>query len=286
MAENQPTAEKHRRNDEVDGWLAALSLQFQYINDKTCMLPQRRLGPLTVQRPFYPEGDVCHAYVLHPPGGVVGGDQLQLELDVRAGAHALVTTPGAGKFYRSAGKIAILKQDLKVSSEAVLEFLPQESIYFPASQLSSMLHINVAKNAKFAGWEIHCFGLPANDKDFNEGRVQLNTELKVDGRLLMHDRLNIDSFERGRTSGLQGHRVFGSFVIYSQAIDKSLLDVLQAAQPDSGISGVSRVEDALIVVRYLGNSTEHAHSYFRSLWQKSRPAALGRDACEPRIWNT
>jgi len=269
-----------------EGWQAALKLSLQVIDGRTCLFPQQRIGPLTVQRPFYPEGEVCHVYVLHPPGGVVGGDQLKLDIDARSGAQGLITTPGAGKFYRSAGKTAGLQQNFNVSGNAVLEFLPLGNIYFPAAELSSKVLVNLDEDAKFAGWEIHCFGLPANDEDFTAGNVLLNTELRVDGKLLLHERLNIDSLEQARFCGLQGNRVYGSFIIYSQAIDKSLLETLQSLQPESGIAGVSRLESELIVVRYLGDSTEHAHNYFRKLWQILRPDALGRQVCEPRIWNT
>ena len=60
-------------------------------------------GPLRVQRPFYPaneQADECHVYLLHPPGGFVGNDTLEIEGTLAAGTHVLVTTPSAGKFYR------------------------------------------------------------------------------------------------------------------------------------------------------------------------------------------
>lgn len=274
------------QSKHADGWQAILELSLQKINGKTCLLPKQRLGPLTVQRPFYPEGDVCHVYVLHPPGGVVGGDRLKLAVNARPGSHGLITTPGAGKFYRSAGKTAQLQQQFNVAEDAVLEFLPLESIYFPATELSSKISVNLQVTSKFVSWEIHCFGLPVNNEDFTDGNVLLNTEVTVDGKLLLHDKLKIDSFELDRASGLRGNRVYGSFVVYSQMISDALLDTMQSLQVESGIAGVSRVEPGLLVARYLGDSTEHAQIYFRKLWQMLRPIALGLDACAPRIWNT
>lgn len=273
-------------NNHADGWQALLELSLQKINGKTCLLPQQRLGPLTVQRPFYPEGEVCHVYVLHPPGGVVGGDRLKLAINARPGSHGLVTTPGASKFYRSAGKTAQLHQQFNVAEDAMLEFLPLESIYFPATELTSKICVNLHATAKFAAWEIHCFGLPTNNEDFTAGNVLLNTELIIDGKLLIHDKLKIDSFEQNRVSGLRGNRVYGSFVIYSQLITGALLGSLQSLQAESGMAGVTCVEPGVLVARYLGDSTEHAQTYFRKLWQILRPAALGLEACVPRIWNT
>ncbi len=268
------------------GWLASLELQLQAINGKTCLLPQARIGPLTVQRPFYPEGDVCHVYVLHPPGGVVGGDQINLHVNVLPDAHGLITTPGASKYYRSAGDTACLQQKFHVSANATLEFLPQESIYFPATQLSAKFLVELDAEAKFVGWEVHSFGLPANNEKFDAGKVVLGTELRLAGKLLLHDKLTIDAYEMNRLSGLRGYPVYGNFVVYSSAINSSLLTSLQSITAGQGNCGVSRVEDDLIVARYLGDSSEAAHRYFRQLWKIIRPLALGLDACEPRIWNT
>ena len=280
------SAVKDVKPTSAEGWLASLDLRLQNINGKTCLIPKKRIGPLTVQRPFYPEADVCHVYVLHPPGGVVGGDQLKLEIDAGPDARGLITTPGASKFYRSGGKTAALEQNIHVSKSAVLEFLPQESIYFPASKLSAKFVVSLEQGARYAGWEIHSFGLPANNQDFDSGQVLLNTELRVDGKLLLHDKLKVDAIEQQRTCGLQGHRVYGSFIVYSKNINKALLDSLQAQSIETGLSGVSRVEPDLLVARYLGDSTEHALRYFKMLWQILRPVALGMEACAPRIWNT
>ena len=286
MAVGQLSSTLSLHHPQGDGWQAALSLRLEKINDKTCMLPQQRLGPLTVQRAFYPEGEVCHVYVLHPPGGVVGGDQLKLEVDVIAGAHGLITTPGASKFYRSAGKTASFLQKINLNGDASLEYFPLESIYFPATELSSKIIIDLDAESKFAGWEIHCFGLPSNNESFNRGKVLLNTELRVAGKLMLHDKLKVDAIEQDRVCGLRGNRVYGSFVVYSQALEKSLMERLQAVQLDKGLTGVSLVASGLLVVRYLGDSTEDAQAYFRKLWRIIRPVAMGLDVCEPRIWNT
>ena len=116
---------------QSSGWVADLSLGFQLIEGKTVLSHRERKGPLAVQRTFYPEGGVCHVYVLHPPGGVVGGDTLALKADLASQTEALITTPGATKFYRSAGSAAKQSQTLSLSTQACLEWFPQENIYFP-----------------------------------------------------------------------------------------------------------------------------------------------------------
>lgn len=112
------------------GWLADIALRYELKRGKTCLTEKRHLGPLMVQRPFYPEQGVAHTYLLHPPGGVVGGDTLSININVQPYAHALLTTPGATKFYRSAGGTASQTQTLTVAQEGFLEWLPQENIFF------------------------------------------------------------------------------------------------------------------------------------------------------------
>ncbi len=74
------------------GWKASLDLTFIDRGDKTVLKHRSQQGPLAIQRPLYPEGNPCHTYLLHPPGGVVGGDTLQISVHAIQGAKSLITT--------------------------------------------------------------------------------------------------------------------------------------------------------------------------------------------------
>ncbi len=129
-----------------------------------------------IQKPFYPEGDPCHVYVVHPPGGVVGGDQLRVDAEVEAGAHALITTPAATKFYRSAQRASSQLQELRAAG-ATLEWLPQENIFFPGAETHTATRVHIDADSKFIGWEIACLGLPARGEPFDKGSLKLDLEL-------------------------------------------------------------------------------------------------------------
>src|SRR5215217_4163225 len=74
-------------------------------------------GPLRILQSIWPEGDaVCHNVLVHPPGGLVGGDTLQVEVSAQEGGHGVVTTPGASRFYRSDGEPAL--QDVRIQVQA------------------------------------------------------------------------------------------------------------------------------------------------------------------------
>jgi ABC-type multidrug transport system fused ATPase/permease subunit len=113
--EADPSSDHERTERAAGGWLGRLDLELAVRAGRTVLARKRQVGPLTVQRLFYPEASNCHLYLLHPHGGVVGGDRLEIELDVGAGASVLLTTPGAAKLYRSTGALACVQQRLKIA---------------------------------------------------------------------------------------------------------------------------------------------------------------------------
>lgn len=274
---------------DADGWLGELSLDFEQRGAASVLTHRRHRGPLTVQRPFYPEGPaVCQVTLLHPPGGVVGGDRLHLTATLAAGAQALITTPAAAKIYRSAGPIAVQQQDLQIATGAALEWLPQETILFSGARLHSCTRIELSPGAGFLGWEITCLGRPHCAERFETGAGTIALELWEAGEPLF--------IERGRYAGggdlltapwgLAGHPVAGTWL----ALDAppELTDPLRAALAqiaDPAHWGLSRLPRVL-VLRYRGPSAADARALFIHAWMLARPSMLGREARWPRIWAT
>lgn len=267
------------------GWQAELRLGFAQRSTKTVLASRSQRGPLAVQRPFYPEGEVCHAYVLHPPGGVVGGDQLQMHFQVAPNAHALLTTPGATKFYRSAGLPAQQHQHFHVT-QGCLEWLPQENIFFPGANTALHSTIHLDTTAQYLGWEIHCLGRPVIDEIFATGRALFKTALYRDGKPLLLERLLIaDETALHTAAGLRGQPVVATLLATPASTAVLELARTQCAELPIGQAGATLL-NSVLVVRYLGNSTAQAHRLFRAIWQTIRPLVTGRTATPPRIWNT
>lgn len=179
----------------AEGWGARLSLELARSAERTVLARKHQQGPLTVQRAFYPEGAPCHLYLLHPPGGVVGGDQLEIAAEVRPGAHALLTAPGAAKFYRSAGPLASLQQRLQVDDGAMLEWVPPESILFPGARVRQHSRVSLQGSARFIGWELVSLGRPVIGERFEGGMADLGLRIERDGRPLLTERLRFGSDE-------------------------------------------------------------------------------------------
>ena len=267
------------------GWHASLRLGFRRGPGRTILAERFRQGPLAVQRALYPEGGPCHVYLLHPPGGVAGGDTLDISARVAPGAEALVTTPGATKFYHSVGPVARQRQRLDIDG-GTLEWLPQENILFPGADAHLTTEVELKGDAKFIGWEIHCLGLPVVGERFESGRAVFGFSLLRDGLPLLHERLVVgNDRDLSAPAGLRGHPVVAT--LYATTVDNGVLEAAREAVPMEHRRqlGITLV-DGVLVARYLGGSTERARGLFVCLWETIRPAVLGRTACAPRIWNT
>lgn len=275
-----------RAESPATGWQAELRLAYREKEGRTILADNRHQGPLRVQQPLYAEDGVCHTYVLHPPGGVVGGDSLSLELAVRDSAHALVTTPGATKFYRSAGAGASQRQLLTVEEDGVLEWLPQENILFPGAQATIATEVHLAAGARFIGWEILCLGLPTRKEKFTPGRLHGTLSVHRAGRPLFIDRLRVEG-ERDLDgpAGLRGCPVVGTLL--AAGCDRARVEEVRAVIPAEvdGLVGATTMGE-LLVVRYLGHSTMAARAVFATVWARLRPSLIGLAALPPRIWAT
>jgi urease accessory protein len=270
-------------------WEARLALEYALRNGRTTLTGREHRGPLVVQKPFYPEGDaVCHGIVVHPPGGIAGGDSLGLDVSLAAGSAALLTTPGAGKWYKSSGRRARLSQRFNVATGAVLEWLPQASIVFDAARADTFTEVRLAGDALYLGWDIACMGRTAAGERFASGDLRQRTEVRQEGELLWLEQARLDGNDPMLASpaGLAGRTVSATFIAAGRDVPKALLtrcrDTATCSRGQAGITVMPR----LLLARYLGDSTEIAMDYFTALWSLLRPALTGRRAVPPRIWLT
>ncbi len=267
-------------------WRAWLDLSFEKGREKT-VLRRKHFGPLVIQRPFYPEGRVCHAYILHPPGGVVGGDRLSVNVNCGNGASGLITTPGANRFYGSDGRRAQQQQNISVG-DGCFEWLPMETIYFDNACVSQRLKINLCDSSRFIGWDISCFGRVAGDHFFKQGEVTNRIEVFRNNTPVLVDRLHVTGgSDLACLTGMQNSTVSGTMILTGvDMINKDMLELVRARLAGETEFAATVIEQ-LITVRYLGSNAEHARRVFTHVWCAVRPALMsGRPALMPRIWAT
>ncbi len=270
-------------------WQARLGLGYALRGTCTTLVRREHLGPLRVQRPFYPEGpEVCHTYLLHPPAGIAAGDRIEVSVSVEEGAHVLLTTPGAAKWYRSAGAWATQDVEIRVGKDASVEWLPQETILFHGARAITGLCVDLAPGATFLGWEITCLGRVAAGERFAAGHLRQQMQIVQAGICRWYERADLVGGSPLLTSpvGLRGCPISGLLLVAGGDAGNELIAACRAIGVEPGaLCGITTMPGVL-AVRYLGQSSECAMRYFRALWGVLRPAMLHRTACPPRIWNT
>jgi urease accessory protein len=271
-------------------WDARLSLGYALRGaGRSTLVHRLHRGPLRVQRDFYPEGlHTCHNIVVHPPGGIVGGDQLALEVNLAQSSAALLTTPGAGKWYRSAGMPASQHLQFTIGRGASLEWLPQETIVFNGAIAQMQTEIHLDTDARYLGWEILCLGRTARAETFQRGRLQQHTQLFQCGQRLWTEQAQLEGDDPVLHSalGLDGHPVCATLIAAGVDLQDDTLAALRAVTAGNDARcGVTRLP-RLTMARWLGDSSEQARHYCTNLWQVLRPAMRGVAAVVPRIWAT
>ena len=269
-------------------WRARLALAFERRAARSVLASREHDGPLVVQKPLYPEGDaVCHAIVVHPPAGVAGGDELVIGIEAREGSSALVTTPGAGKWYRSAGPWARQAVAIEARAASTVEWLPQETIVYDAALADISWEAHIARDARLIAWDVFCLGRTGSGEGFDRGQLRLAARLWRDGRLAWQERGRIEpgAAVAKSAAGLDGQPVFGTMIVAAPGIEDAWLAQCREVRARSGDVAVTRLPGVL-VARYRGASTEAARGYFTALWMRLREPVTGRAAVEPRIWRT
>lgn len=271
-------------------------LQLDYTHDgHTTGARDRHEGPLRVLQRLYPEGQgICHHVLVHPPGGIVGGDTLQIDARLTEGSHALITTPGATRFYRSAGPLALQQVHAQVAGGARLEWLPLETIAYTGCQVHNMLRFELAPGAEMIGWELLALGLPAAGQAFTRGSFLQQLSLPgvwlERGRIDAADALLLDS-----ALGWAGQRVLGTLWFGTgDALPRTRLDALleaareQLAQHASLAprAGVTAVNERVVVLRVLADRVEPAMAMLAGVRAAWRHLAWSLQANPPRVWRT
>jgi urease accessory protein len=274
-------------------WRGHLALSYARDGERT-VAHDRHHGPLRVLQRLYPEGPaVCHHVLVHPPGGIVGGDVLEIDVDLAAGSHALVTTPGASRFYRSAGDTA--RQDLRarVAADARLEWLPMETLAYDGCLAENRLRFDLAPGAEMIGWDVLALGLPAAGAPFQRGSFLQHLELP--GVWLERGRIDAaDQRLRDSPLGWAGHDTLATlWFAAGEPLPQVRRDALIASARDADAAwgeglqvGSTALHPQVVVLRALAHRVEPAMRLLVAVRAAWRRAAWQMAAEPPRVWRT
>lgn len=275
------------------GWHGHLKLDYRRTGERTTVHDTHN-GPLRVLQSLYPEGDaVCHNVLVHPPGGVVGGDVLAIDVGLQTGSHAFVTTPGATRFYRSLGEPGLQTLTARVAEGARFEWLPLETILYPDTLAENRMRFELAEGAEMMGWDVLALGLPASGQPYDRGRYTQSIELPgvwlERGRIDGHDTRLLQS-----PLGWAGHSVlatmwFAGGSALPAARREALLDTAReacAADPLRATAGCTSPHAEVVVLRALAHRVEPAMHLLVEVWRRWRKTAWALAGTPPRVWRT
>ena len=274
-------------------WHAQLDIDYQAASGRT-VAHHTHNGPLRVLQSLYPEGDmVCHNVLVHPPGGLVGGDTLDIKVTAGGAAHGLLTTPGATRFYRSGGKAAIQRTHLTLNDQARLEWLPLETLAFNDCLAENHLTLSLAPQAELLGWDVTAFGLPLAQQPFETG--QFLQRIEVPGVWLERGLIRAEDHRLMNSPlGLAGQRCMASlFFVAGSKLERNrraqALDVAREVIDKHELrlsAGATSPDGQVVIVRVLAPVVEPAMNLLRQVWMSWRQHFWAMPSTPPRIWST
>ncbi len=283
-------------SNTFEPWNAQLTLAFTAQGcGRTVLARNRHEGPLLVQKALYPEGPaICHATILHPPSGIAGGDHLSMDIELAQGSHAVLSTPGATRWYKSNGHPATQRVALRLDTNARLDWLPQENIFFEHADAASRTCLDIHSGACAIGWDITQLGRIGQAGHWNEGRVLLDSRATLDGDIIWLESGELDAKcpLRRSQNGLADFPVMATLWAFGPALSNEHIDALASSLPwtqtlRAGMTQLpQKAGQGLSLLRVLGLHVQHVKQLLIALWMQLRPLVMRTPGAALRLWNT
>jgi urease accessory protein len=241
---------------QVRSWLprtqGSVRLELSRRGDTTHLDVLHQAGAARARFPKPAAGAPPEAVLLNTAGGLTGGDRMDLEVTLGAGAEATLTTAAAEKIYRARdGEASEIGVQLALGAGARLAWLPQATILFDGSRLDRRTEIELAGDATFLAVEQLVFGRQAMGEDVHHGSCRDAWRIRRDGALVFADTFRVGGAVAAaldRPATLAGARA-AAMLIYVAADAASRLEAVRAML--DGVESVAGASawDRLLVVR-------------------------------------
>jgi urease accessory protein len=257
------------------------SLHFGVARGRTRLADLHESSPLRILFPEPEPGEPPVAALVNTAGGLAGGDALNVEVTLGAGAQACVSSPAAEKIYRSLGPETAITARLEVGPAAGLEWIPQETILFDGARLTRRLEADVAAGGWLLMAEMLVFGRHARGEVLRSGRLLDSWRLRREGRLLWADALALEDGWAERLAspfGFGGAEAMATLVLLGDGPLEAARDALR----ETGIAA-TLPRPGLLVLRWLGGATAVRDGLGQAI-RELRAGLLGRPDALPRLW--
>jgi urease accessory protein len=275
-----------------DEWRAELALRFARREGRTVLVERRHKGPLTVQKALYPEGpEVCHAVIIHPPGGIAGGDNLTIRIELEPDSRAVITTPAATKWYKAAGRLSRQEITIRLREGSTLDWLPQENLFFNAACAQSIFRLEIDPGASAIGWDMVLLGRQASGEQWDTGSLRFSTEMrKPDGTPLWIEQTLLAGANPLLKSpqGLSGFKALGTLWAIGRGCRPGLATELNSQLPFEPAlrAGATFLSNGPLLLRCLAMEVEPLRELLIDSWMRLRPMILGLASHRLRLWAT
>jgi urease accessory protein len=284
----------------LDPWHGTCNLQF-FEGSRGSQHQGGCTSPLKLMRAERGENGRCELPLLHTAGGLVGGDQLSVNLDLKPSSRCLLTSVAAQKVYGSVGRSQLHPQGAwarqQVAAEldagADLEWLPQELVLYANALFEQNLSVILPKNGSFLSAEIVRLGRTAANETLGHGcwrsGIQIQRQTSKGTCWELVDRLEISDEALKSVHGLNQQPVFGTLVwaapfpLQTDLINTLLEDVRQDRNELEGTMHCGVLPQGLIA-RYSGHSSRDARFWFSRIWARTRQARDLAPPQIPRVW--
>jgi urease accessory protein len=280
----------HHQSDLHSGWPATLQVRLESDQTVTRLVERRHSGPLQIQKPLYPEGPkICHLTILHPPGGLAEGDDLDLRFELGESTHTVIATPAATKWYKTPTGSARQRVSFHLKENAKLEWLPQENIIFDRSHAQTELTVTAAENSILLGWDMFSLGRRAAGETWKTGTLKSKTQLACpDGTLMWAEQASLSAGWEALKAGqiLSEFPVFGTLWARSRSCTPELSQQLDCPFNPGIHSGATCLPGNVLLVRALSYQIELLRNTMINWWVSLRSVIMGVSATPLRIWST
>jgi urease accessory protein len=265
---------------------------------RTILASSEQQAPLKVVRAFSLEDGAALAHLHNVSGGLLGGDQLMLQVNVGAGASVQLTTTGATRIYRPRLDAAETSQtsEIEVGENALLELLPDAVIPYAGARFSQRTRVRLSAGAGLFWWEMLAPGREAHGEVFEYESVEFRTDLIAEGKLIAAERMRLEPRRRSVESigRLERYRTWATFYICRVGVTAAEWVAIESEMRDA-LALLHRREDALwsvsalpahgLVVRCVARRGRDVLAGLHEVWRAAKWRLYGRAAIAPRKVN-
>ena len=278
------------RIDSSAGRHGKLKLVFAEQNDRTVMAESFFRVPLQVMKPRYDASGCACVYLLSPTGGVVQGDDYQIDATLAPNTHVMLTTQAATKVYAMPRQGATQSMRVRVGKDAIFEYLPDSTILFQDANFGQDISLFLERGARVALHEIVMPGRLARGETLAFTQYQSRIEVSDLKGLLLYDTCRIEPKCQPYITGrgvLEGYPCWGSWYLvgdFEMPWWEMLCEFAERFlnQPPKSIGGLSQLHRGGIVIRMLAHNAGAIQATFQTIWDWLKAEHFGLEAIDLR----